>query len=70
VIDLAVCLALVRPGKRHLIGQPRHVIDAEIWQKTTAYAFKKAHAVAFSASLVVQLNLLMEQNHACFQLSE
>src|SRR5574343_628689 len=30
--DLAVVLALVRPGKRHLVHQRRSDIDAEIWQ--------------------------------------
>jgi len=58
--DLAVCLALMRPGKRHLIGRPRTEIDAEIWQPTEAYYYKKPHAIAFAASIVVQLNLLVE----------
>jgi hypothetical protein len=56
--DLAVCIALIRPGKKHLIGRPRAEIDQEIWRKTDSYHFKRAHAIAFAASIVVQLNLL------------
>lgn len=62
--DLSVAIALIRPGKRHLIGKPRHVVDADIWTKPTTdeYWFKKPHAVAYAASIVVQMNLLVEQN--------
>lgn len=60
--DLAVVLALVRPGKRHLIYRPRAEIDAEIWQPDeTGYVFKKAHAIAYAVAIVVQLNLICEQ---------
>lgn len=59
--DLAVCLALIRPAKRSLIGKPRAEIDANIWLTTTAHYFKRAHAIAYAVSIVVQLNLLIEQ---------
>lgn len=59
--DLAVCIALIRPGKAKLLGKPRDVIDKEIWKKVgTGYSYKKSHAIAFAASIVVQLNLLVE----------
>lgn len=66
ILDLAVVIALIRPGKHHLLNQPREVIDAEIWKPVTAeggegYAYKKSHAVAYAASIVVQLNLMVEQ---------
>lgn len=61
VEDLAVVLALMRPGKRHLIGQKRATIDAEIWQKgEDGYQYRKSHAIAYAVSIVVQLNLLCE----------
>jgi hypothetical protein len=60
--DLAVILALVRPAKKHLIGAPRSLIDAEIWTKVEeGYAFKRSHAVAYAVSIIVQLQLLIEQ---------
>lgn len=59
--DLAVVLALIRPGKRHLMGQGRLYIDAEIWtQDGSGYSFKRAHAVSYAATIVVQLNLICE----------
>lgn len=65
IYDLAVCLALIRGSKRHLVHKPRAEIEREIWLKPAdpkQMYFKRAHAVAYAASLVVQLNLLIEQN--------
>lgn len=62
--DLAVILALIRPGKRHLLGRSRAEIDAEVWTPPTAggeYFFKRAHAIAYAASIVVRLNRLIEE---------
>jgi hypothetical protein len=65
VDDLAVVLALMRPGKRHLMGKSRDEIDAEVW-KTGAdgFTFKRAHAIAYAMSIVVQLNLIVEKTIA------
>lgn len=61
VDDLAVVLALMRPGKRHLMGKSRAEIDAEIWKTNEeGFVFKRAHAIAYAVSIVVQLNLLCE----------
>jgi hypothetical protein len=59
--DLAICIALIRPGKKYLVGKPRVQIDREIWTKTEGYYFKRAHAMSYAAAIVVQLNLLIEQ---------
>ncbi len=62
--DLAVVLALIRPAARHLMFASRERIDAEIWALASAdgeYAFKRAHAIAYAASIVVQLNLICER---------
>lgn len=61
--DLAVCLAIIRPGKRHLRGRSRVEIDREIWLPTSEFAFKKSHSIAYAAAIVVQLNLLDERHH-------
>jgi hypothetical protein len=58
--DLAICIALPRPGKWYLIGKPREVIDREIWWPTVKYYYKRAHAISYAASIVVQLNLYCE----------
>lgn len=63
VEDIAVVLALIRPGKRHLLNRPRAEIDADIWNAPSdgTYHFKKAHATAYAVSIVVQMNLLVEK---------
>ena len=63
VMDLAVVLALIRPGKRHLVGQPMDIILASIWTKpdNDGYYFKKAHAVAYATTIKIAMNLLVEE---------
>jgi hypothetical protein len=62
--DLAICIALVRPGKAHLIHKSRQEIDQEIWTKADKFAFKRAHGISYAATIVVQLNLLVEKANA------
>lgn len=61
--ELAMLLALIRPGKKHLIGKTWTEIGTEIWKRpeTDEYYFKKAHAVAYAMAIVVQMNLICEQ---------
>lgn len=58
---LAMFLAVIRPGKRHLIGKPWSMVAESIWDKVEGeYSFKKAHAVAYANLVVVHLNLINE----------
>ena len=61
--ELAMCLALIRPGKKHLIGKSFIDIKDEIWKKPTdgSFAFKKSHAIAYAVSIVMQLNFIVEK---------
>jgi DNA polymerase III alpha subunit len=61
--QLAMCLAMIRPAKRHLIGKTWNEIGTEIWTKpdNDEYYFKKAHAVAYAHVVVVQMNLICEK---------
>jgi DNA polymerase III alpha subunit len=63
--QLAMFLALIRPGKKHLIEQVEKQgwdsIRDEIWTKTDdSYSFKKSHAVAYAHAIVVQVNQICE----------
>jgi len=62
VEQLSAVLAMIRPAKRHLIGQDWTTIMKEVWTKPTTddYFFKKAHAVAYAMAIVVQMNLICE----------
>lgn len=61
--QLAMILALIRPGKKHLQNSTWAEIEKEIWIKPTdgTYYFKKSHSFAFALSIIVQLNLMVEQ---------
>jgi hypothetical protein len=66
IVDLAMVLAMIRPGKKHLIpickDKGFQAINDEIWTKTEdSYFFKKAHAVSYASVIVVQLNLICEK---------
>lgn len=63
VEQLAMILALIRPAKRHLVGQDWDTIRQSVWTPPTdgSYHFKKSHAHAFSVAIVVQLNLMCEE---------
>lgn len=60
--DLAVLIAVIRPGKMHLIGEPWSTVEHEVWKKDPdgAYGYKKSHAVAFALCIVAQLQSLIE----------
>lgn len=63
--ELAMVLALIRPGKKHLIPickeQGFQAIKNEIWVKVDeSYFFKNSHAVSYACVIVVQLNLIVE----------
>ena len=64
--ELAIVMALIRPGKKHLLPickeQGFDAIKKDIWTKTDdAYSFKKAHAIAYSHLVVMQLNLICQK---------
>jgi len=66
IVELAMVLAMIRPGKKHLFPICKEkgfdAIKDEIWTKTEdSYFFKKAHAISYASVIVVQLNLICER---------
>lgn len=63
VDELAMILAIIRPAKRHLVGQSFEEIQKTVWEKPeedNVYYFKKSHATAYALTIVVQLNHIVE----------
>ena len=60
--QLAACLAIIRPAKKHLLGKTWEEVLQDVWTKPTTdeYYFKHAHAVAYAMVIVVQMNLICE----------
>lgn len=60
--DLAIIIALIRPGKRYMVYKDIDYIRKHIWDKDdTKFSFKKSHAISYAMVIVIQMNLLMEQ---------
>ena len=58
---MAMFLALIRPGKRHLAGKPWREVAETVWDKDDeGYAFKKAHAISYAHLVAVNMNLLRD----------
>ena len=62
IAQLAMVLAIIRPGKAHLQQSNWQTIEREAWSKPEeGYYFKKSHAFAFATAIVVQMNLMVEK---------
>lgn len=66
ILELATVLALIRPGKKHLVPEcvekGFQAIQNEVWIKTEeGYSFKKSHAIGYAHVIVMQLNLICER---------
>lgn len=67
---MAMFLALIRPGKKHLQGKAWKEISETIWEKNTdGYSFKKSHSIGYAHLVVVHMNLL-EENPMAFSSQE
>ncbi|CAB5214651.1 hypothetical protein UFOVP190_204 [uncultured Caudovirales phage] len=57
---MAMFLAVIRPAKRHLIGQTWAEVAKTVWEKPAEdeYFFKKSHSLAYAHLVVVNMNLL------------
>ncbi len=61
--ELADCIALIRPGKRHLLEayvEDQDAIRPAIYTKpkNNKYHFKRAHAISYAVTIVLQLHLI------------
>lgn len=62
--DLAIILAIIRPKKAYLQNKDWNFIKKEVWNNLDNddnYAFKRAHGIAYSTAIVVNLNLMIEK---------
>ena len=57
---MAMFLSVIRPAKRHLIGQLWSEVAKTVWEPDAngAYSFKRSHSIAYSHLVVVHMNLL------------
>jgi DNA polymerase III alpha subunit len=64
IIELADCMALIRPGKKGLIGlymKEREACRRALYAKDeSGYSFKKSHACAYALVVILQLHLIAQ----------
>lgn len=59
ITRLAMFLALIRPGKKHLIGKTWKEISEVIWDRNVdGYTFRRSHAIAYAQLVAVNMNLI------------
>lgn len=60
VEQLAAVLAVIRPGKKHLVNKTWAEIDKEVWVRpeNDDYFFKRSHAIGYALAIVLQMNML------------
>lgn len=63
VEELADCIALIRPGKKHMIptyvnSTNRASLRKQLYSKTEQPYYKKPHAISYALTIVVQLHLI------------
>ena len=62
---MAMFLAVIRPGKKHLIGKPWKEVAETVWESTdSGYTFKKSHAIAYAVLVSLHMKLLEEQKQS------
>jgi hypothetical protein len=62
IARLAMMLAVIRPGKKHLLGKFWVEVAKTVWDKDSeGYTFKRSHSVGYAHLVVVHMNLLVEE---------
>ena len=63
VVTMAMFLAIIRPGKRHLRSETWSNISATVWDRDEAdgYTFRKSHATSYAMAVAVHMNLIEEE---------
>lgn len=60
VMELADCIALIRPGKRKLLGRylnDRNGTRTVLYHKEHAADYRKSHAIAYAHNIIIQMNM-------------
>lgn len=63
--ELGMFLAIIRPGKRNLIGKKWEVVKESVWkdEDNGKYMFKKSHALAYGKLVMLHMNILVKDGN-------
>jgi len=62
IARMAMLLAIIRPGKRHLVGRTWKEVGDTVWEQPLdgSYVFKRSPSCAYAHLVVVNMNLLSD----------
>ena len=65
IARMAMLLAIIRPGKRHLVGRTWKEVGDTVWEQPLdgSYVFKRSHSCAYAHLVVVNMNLLSDSTN-------
>lgn len=63
ILDLADCVAVIRPGKRYLLDEydpaNKSLFRSKLYKKHHgSYSYKKGHAISYAQTIILQLHLI------------
>lgn len=62
---MAMFIAALRPGKKHLLGKPWKEMAETIWDKCDdEYAFKQSHSISYAVLVALHMNIIDEIEQA------
>ena len=61
ITEMAMFLAIIRPGKKHLQHKKWSEVEQDVWTTTDdGYTFKKSHATSYAMAVAVHMNIIEE----------
>lgn len=66
VLEVADCLALIRPGKHKLINsymKDKNAVRPELYKKEQASDLRKSHALPYAYLVIAQINLIEDKRY-------
>ena len=62
ITRMAAFIAVIRPGKAHLQGQPWDQVFASVWDgdNSQGFTFKKSHSISYAMLVQLHMNILSQ----------
>jgi hypothetical protein len=62
ITEMAMFLAIIRPGKKHLRHTEWSVVEKTVWDRNEndGYTFRKSHAISYAMAVHVHMSLIEE----------
>jgi hypothetical protein len=64
ITRMAAFIAVIRPGKAHLQGQPWDRVFESVWDgdDSRGYTFKRSHSISYAALVALHMNIISQSD--------